>query len=200
MAKRLESMGVAVLLKVLEVGDYVISDRVAIERKTAMDFVDSLVQPERGLFRQISDLTRTYEKPVLILEGRDLYTRQVHPNAIRGALTSIAVDFGVPIIPTEDEEETASVIALMARREQEERTNAHDVHGRKTYRTLKEQQEYILSSIPGVGPAVARNLLKHFGSVERVVSATEEELTQVELVGPKTAQRIREVVGGEYKG
>ncbi|MHC1632080.1 MAG: DEAD/DEAH box helicase [Methanotrichaceae archaeon] len=200
MAKRLESLGIGVVLKVLEIGDYVISDQIAIERKTAADFVDSLVDPERGLFRQISDLARNYEKPVLILEGQDLYTRQVHPNAIRGALASIAVDFGVPIIPTENEDETVSVIALMARREQEERTSAPDVHGKKTHRTLNEQQEYLVSSIPSVGPTMARNLLKHFGSVEKVLTASEEELKNVDLVGPKTAERIREVVGEKYKG
>ncbi|MEA2046310.1 MAG: DEAD/DEAH box helicase [Euryarchaeota archaeon] len=199
MAKRLEALGIDIVLEVLEVGDYVISDRVAIERKTAADFVDSLVGADRDLFRQVGDLTRTYERPLLILEGRDLYARQVHPNAIRGALVSIAVDFGVAIIPTEDEEETASVIALIARREQQDR-KAPSVHGRKTARTLKEQQEDLISSIPGVGAVVARNLLKHFGSVEKVATAPPEILQEVELVGPKTAERIREVVGGEYKG
>ncbi len=199
MAKRLEALGIGIVLKVLEVGDYVISDRVAIERKTAADFVDSLVGADRDLFRQVGDLTRTYERPLLILEGRDLYARQVHPNAIRGALVSIAVDFGISIIPTEDEEETASVIALIARREQQDR-KAPSVHGRKTARTLKEQQEDLISSIPGVGPVVARKLLKCFGSVEKVATAPPEALQEVELVGPKTAERIREVVGGEYKG
>jgi ERCC4-related helicase/ERCC4-type nuclease len=200
LARMLESMGVGVTLKVLEVGDYVVSDRVAIERKTANDFIDSLINPGRNLFGQVRDLARTYDRPILILEGRDLYTRQVHPNAIRGALASIAVDFGVSIIPTEDEEETVSVIAAIARREQQARGGAPQAHGKKTHRTLKEQQEYLVSSISGVGNAVAKNLLRHFGSVERVFSATEEELKEVELVGPKTAERIRELVGGEYKG
>ena len=80
------------------------------------------------------------------------------------------------------------------------RGGASFAHGKKTHRTLKEQQEYLISSIPGVGQAVAKNLLRHFGSVERVFAATEEELKEVELVGPKTAERIRELVGGEYKG
>ena len=196
----LESRGVGVTLRVLEVGDYVVSDRVGIERKTAEDFVDSLVGAERNIFAQLKDLARSYERPILILEGRDLYARQVHPNAIRGALASIAVDFGVAIIPTADDEETVSVIAAIARREQQARGAGPQAHGKKTHRTLKEQQEYLVSSIPGVGNAVARNLLRHFGSVERVFAATEEELKAVALVGPKTAERIRELVGGEYKG
>jgi Fanconi anemia group M protein len=114
-------------------------------------------------------------------------------------MASVAVDYGVPIIPTEDRDETAAVIALLARREMRE---GHEpkVHGHKTARTLKEQQEYLISAISSVGPAVAKNLLKHFGSVEKVMTASPEQLQEVEKVGPKIAQRIRELVGGEYKG
>ncbi|OPY49768.1 MAG: excinuclease ABC subunit C [Methanosaeta sp. PtaU1.Bin055] len=85
------------------------------------------------------------------------------------------------------------MIAAIARREQQAR-------GKKTHRMAKEQQERLVSSIPGVGNALAKNLLRHFGSVERVFAASEEELKAVALVGPKTAERIRELVGGEYKG
>lgn len=199
MAKLLEARGMEVTLRNLDVGDYVVSDRVAIERKTASDFVASIIDPERNLFRQIGDLSRSYDRPVLILEGRDLYTRQVNPSSIRGALAAVAVDYGVPIIPTEDQDETASVIALLATREQKE---GHEpkLHGHKTARTLKEQQEYLISAIPSVGPRVARNLLRHFGSIERIMTARQEELQEVEMVGPKIAERIRELVGGEYKG
>jgi ERCC4-related helicase len=199
MGKLLEAQGLEVTLRNLEVGDYVISDRLAIERKTAQDFVASIIDPERNLFRQLSDLARTYEKPVMILEGRDLYTRQMNPASIQGALASIAVDFGIPIIPSEDQNETASIIAMLAARERKE---GHEpkLHGHKTARTLKEQQEYLVSAIPSVGPAVAKNLLRHFGSVERIMTASQDELQGVELVGPKIAERIRELIGGVYKG
>ena len=53
MGKLLEAKGLEVTLKNLEVGDYVVSDRVAIERKTAQDFVASIIDPQRNLFRQI---------------------------------------------------------------------------------------------------------------------------------------------------
>ena len=199
MARLLEAQGLEVALRNLEVGDYVLSERVAVERKTARDFVDSIIDPERNLFRQITDLKRTYERPVLILEGRDLYSRQVGPASIRGALASIAIDYGLPIIPTEDREETAALIALLARREGREGREPK-VHGHKSARTLKEQQEYLISAIPSVGPAVARNLLRHFGSVERIMTASSQELQAVEKVGPKIAERIRELVGEKYKG
>lgn len=199
MGKLLESQGLEITLKNLEVGDYVISDRLAVERKTAEDFSSSIIDPERNLFRQVRDLASTYEKPVLILEGRDLYKRQISQASIRGALASIAVDYGIPIIPTVDRNETAQVLAVLAAREQKEGREPK-MHGHKTARTLKEQQEYLVSAVPSVGPAVARNLLRHFGSVEKVFSASKEELEEVELVGKKTAERIRELLGTEYKG
>jgi len=83
-----------------------------------------------------------------------------------------------------------------------ERKEGHEpkLHGHKTARTLKEQQEYLVSAIPSVGPAVAKNLLRHFGSVERIMTASQDELQEAELVGPKIAERIRELIGGVYKG
>jgi len=199
MAKLLESMGLEVTLRNLEVGDYVISERVAVERKTASDFVSSIIDPQRNLFRQMADLARTYDRPILILEGRDFYSTQMSPASIQGAMASVAVDYGVPIIPAEDQDDTARIIALLISREKKEGREPK-AHGHKTARTLKEQQEYLISAIPSVGPRVARNLLRHFGSIQRVMTASEDELRQVALVGPKIAERIRELVGGEYKG
>ncbi len=197
----LEEGGINVIMQTLEVGDYVPSDRVCIERKTAADFIDSLISGRRDLFRQIADLARTYERPVLIIEGDDIYNlRQIHPNAVRGAIASIAIDFSVPVIMSRDEEDTAAMIMAIAKREQQDHGREVAMHGKRSAMMLPEQQEYIVSAISNIGPVVARNLLKHFGSVEAVMQASREELKGVELVGPKTADRIREMVGGEYKG
>ncbi|MCG7848333.1 MAG: DEAD/DEAH box helicase [ANME-2 cluster archaeon] len=200
-ARALDRGGVDIVLATLEVGDYIVSDRVAIERKTDMDFLDSIIDKERNIFRQLSNLARNYERPVLIIEGENLYTgRQLHPNAIRGVLASIVTDFGVPILNTRDEAETAEMIGAIARREQEDNKRTPSLHGKKTAMTLKEQQEYIISAISNIGPKAAGKLLRHFGTVEAVMRAGTDELMEVESIGLKTAQRIREVVGGKYKG
>lgn len=200
-ARALESAGTDVILTTLEVGDYIVSDRVAIERKTDMDFLDSIIDKDRNIFGQLSDLARTYDRPVLIIEGDNLYTaRQIHPNAIRGVLASIATGFGIPIINTRDAEDTAALIQVIAKREQVDEKRTPSLHGRKTAMTLSEQQEYIISSISNIGPVAARKLLQHFGGVESVMRAGPDELMEVESIGPKTAQRIREVVGSVYKG
>jgi len=197
----LETAGVEVVMRTLEIGDYLLSDRVCVERKTTSDFISSLISGRRELFGQISDLARTFDKPVLIIEGDDLYgQRQIHPNAVRGALTAIAIDFGVPILRSKDAEDTALMLAAIAKREQQEHGREVAMHGTRSAMMLPQQQEYVVSAMPEIGPVVAKNLLKHFGTVAAVMSASREELMAVELVGPKTADRIREVVAEAYKG
>ncbi|MBI5060969.1 MAG: Hef nuclease, partial [Candidatus Aenigmarchaeota archaeon] len=54
----------------LKVGDYLLSKRVVVERKTADDFLQSLV--DGRLFRQLEELKNQFEKPLLLLEGNGL--------------------------------------------------------------------------------------------------------------------------------
>ena len=193
--------GIETRLETLAVGDYVLSDRVSVERKTVADFLDTLTGGDRSMFEQVGDAARNYARPVVIIEGGDLYgARNVHHKAIQGALASLAVDFGASILRTSDETETADLLETIARREQENADREVDVHGEKQSRTLPEQQEYVVSSVAEVGPVTARTLLDHFGSVESVMSADEDDLMEVDGVGEVTAARIREVVGTEYDG
>ncbi|SMO84730.1 DEAD/DEAH box helicase [Halorubrum cibi] len=192
--------GLLTRLETLAVGDYVLSDRVAVERKSAADFVDSMLDSDRSMFEQVGELSRAYARPVLVVEGTNLYgQRDIDPNAIRGALASLAVDFGISVLRTEGETDTTELLATIARREQETRDREVSVHGEKTTKTRAEQQEYVVSAIADIGPVTARALLEYFGSVEDVMTAPEDDLLEVEGVGPVTAERIREVVGSAYE-
>ncbi|GAB7094206.1 DEAD/DEAH box helicase [Halolamina litorea] len=193
--------GVRTRLETLEVGDYVLSDRVAVERKSVSDFLDTLTGGDRSMFEQVGDLSRAYARPVVILEGEDLYgERNVHPNAIRGALSSLAIDFDASVLRTEDEDDTADLLEVVASREQEESDRTVSVHGEKSGKTLTEQQEYVVGSVADIGPVTARALLAEFKTVESVMTAKKEDLLEVPGVGEVTADRLREVVGSEYTG
>jgi ERCC4-type nuclease len=193
--------GVETRLETLSVGDYVLSDRVAVERKSHGDFMDTLLGGDRSIFEQAKDLTRHYTRPVLLLEGDgDLYAeRNVHPNAIRAALASLAVDWGVSVVHTRSEDDTAEMVETIATREQTDNDREVSAHGEKAAKTLGEQQEYVVSSIADIGPVTARSLLDEFGSVEAVMTADEDDLTDAEGVGSVTAERIREVVATDYR-
>ena len=188
-------------LETLAVGDYVLSDRVAVERKSVADFLDTLTGGDRSMFEQVGDLVGNYSRPVVVIEGGDLYgERNVHPNAIRGALSSLAVDFNASILRTDDESDTAELLATIARREQETRDREVSVHGEKSTKTTAEQQEYVVASIADIGPVTARSLLEEFGTVEAVMTAREDDLLEADGVGEVTAEKIREIVGSEYNG
>ncbi|WP_123535258.1 DEAD/DEAH box helicase [Halosimplex salinum] len=189
-------------LETLAVGDYVLSDRVVVERKTVSDFLDTLTGgDERSMFEQVKDATRYYARPIVVIEGEDLYgERNVHPNAIRGALASLAVDFGASVLRTTDEDETTELLSVIAAREQEDEDRTVSVHGEKSSKTLAEQQEYVVASVAEVGPVTAESLLAEFGSVEAVLTADADELQTADGVGEVTAERIREVVGSDYDG
>jgi Fanconi anemia group M protein len=193
----LSELGARLQLRRLDRGDYLVGDRILVERKTARDFVDTLV--ERDLFGQIRELAAGSSRPVLIIEGGDIYTaRDVNPAAIRGALAAIVVDLGVALFFTRDECETAQMILTLARREEGGR-GERKLHPYKTYRSLKEQQEYILASFPSVGLKNARLLLAHFGSVKGVLEADEEALRAVKGIGEKIARQIHEMAREPYR-
>ena len=195
--KKLFEMGIAVRVQNLVAGDYVLSDRVAVERKTVDDFIESIVDRDRNIFDQLLRLKKNYAKPILIIEGNGLYKR-LSPNAIRGALATIAVDFGIPIIQTANAEETAEFLATIARREQEGKERSVSPHAGKTKMTLKEQQEYVISAISDIGLVLARNLLEHFQTIERIATASEEELMKVPKIGKKIAKKIRTLMTTPY--
>ena len=90
------------------------------------------------------------------------------------------------------------MIAIIAKREQTDFTNDFSQHAAKPA-SLKELQEYIISALPGIGPILSKPLLKEFKSVRNVMNASVEELQNVEKIGPKKAEDIKNVVNSEYK-
>ncbi len=193
--KELYKLGAIIEAKRLEIGDYVVSSDVCIERKTMHDFVSSIV--DGRLFQQVEQMIDNYPRPMLLIEGQ-YYERQVHPNAVRGAILYLA-EQRVPIIWSRDAGESAAYIFLEAKREQFERKKSISLHARKPM-TDKQWQEYIVASLPGVGLQLARNLLKYFGTVERVFTANVNELKQVEKIGEKKAKEIRRILTKRYEG
>ena len=194
--RELIRLGVNVELKSLEVGDYVVSEEVAVERKKVEDLAGSLV--DGRLFRQAQALASAYRRPLLILEGEigKAYSG-VQPQALRGALLSLILDYGIPVVWSSSPAETAQLILLLARREQLER-HAYPALREKKPPTLAELQEYVVAGLPGVELTLARRLLEAFGSVEKVFTASKDELMRVKGVGEKLAERIRQVITAEY--
>lgn len=195
--RELSQFDVELKTKSLAVADYQVSDDVAIERKTTQDFVSSII--DKRLYKQAREMVKNFKKPLIILEGDNLYSGFIHPNAVRGALASVAVDFGIPIIPTRSQEDTAAMIVRIAIREQMHQRPEIQIRTEKKPLTLWEQQLYIVESLPNIGPVTARKLLDEFGTVKEVINASKDELKNVEGIGDKIAQKIRDVVDSGFK-
>ncbi|MHA1615451.1 MAG: helix-hairpin-helix domain-containing protein [Candidatus Thorarchaeota archaeon] len=52
-----------------------------------------------------------------------------------------------------------------------------------------------MSNVCHVSPTVAERLFKHFGSLKRILLASESELISVPGIGPITAKRIKSLLG-----
>ena len=194
--RHLSEMEIDVKVQAMAVGDYQVSDEVVIERKTAKDFVDSIV--DKRLFKQARSLMEEFKRPLIILEGDDLYNGMINPNAIRGSIASIALDFGISIIPTRNAQDTAAMIKRIAIREQSGEKTPIQIRTDKKPVNLWEQQLFIIESLPNIGPVNAKNLLEYFGTVANIINASESQLQEVEGIGKKTAANIRKVVDSKY--
>ncbi len=185
--------------KQLPVGDYLLSKKVCVERKTAGDFISSII--DGRLFRQLGELKQNFRSPLIILEGNGLFNgeRKIHPNAIRGALSSVSLDYGIPIIKTENNLETAEMLLAIAKREQLDRRKSIAVRGKKKARSMNQRQEILIAGLPQINTQTSKKLLKHFGSPEKIFAARYDELQKIDGVGPKTAKRIRLVLSKKYE-
>ena len=197
--KELAESNVVVNLEKLEYADYVVSSRCGVEVKSVEDFVDSII--DGRLLQQIKNLKSNFERPVIVIEGtQDIYgVRNVHHNSILGMMATIAVSYGIPIIQTKNFKETSALLQIIAKREQEETSRDFSLHADRKPATLKEQQEYVVSSFPGMGLSLAKPLLKKFKTIKNIVNSSEKELQQVEKIGAVKARQIKDVVEKEYK-
>jgi len=194
--KELIDLGISVKTTQLVSADYVISGTVGVELKKVPDFVASII--DGRLLDQARELKQNFTKAVIIIEGEeDLYSvRNIHPNAVRGMIASLALDFNIPLLSTKNPQDTAALLAVMAKREQDKGRD-FSYHDRKP-RSMKEQLEFIVSSLPAIGPVNASKLLEHFGSLKNIVNADRTELMQVEGIGGKMAERLLQLFEEKY--
>ncbi len=176
----------------LPVGDYRVDDSLLFERKTLPDLVASI--KDGRLFAQGLRLANLPSplRGAVILEGtaRDLAQCRMRREAIQGALTTLTLFLGLPLLRSMDPEETASLILLAARQGRAFASGTLPRRGRRP-RGKARVQSRILQGLPGVGPERARRLLERFGTVEAVMAAQASELADVPGVGKGTAKAIR---------
>jgi len=174
-------------------GDYLIGERLVVERKTAQDFALSVI--DGRLFRQLQHMHQHVENALVIIEGSPVPppTIALHPHAFKGAILSVVLAWHVPVLFSTDSTDTALTLWLIAGQFQQFQQEISLRPGRKPKR-FRSRQVHIWQGLPYVGPKLAVRLLDRFGSVEQVISAPDDQLMEVDGVGQKLARTIKEVV------
>ncbi|MFX1366276.1 MAG: DEAD/DEAH box helicase [Promethearchaeota archaeon] len=195
--RTLSLMGLTLKLEQLQVADYIISERVGIERKSAKDFNDSII--DGRLFTELSKLRENFLRPILILEGDPFMESNISQNALYGAITAIILNLGVTIYKTKNVEETAQFLYQLAKKEQSISNSSLKLRFDKAPLETSRLLEYIVAGIPGVNTFRAKSLLKELKTLQNIFLSDIPDLTKIENIGKKIAQEIYRISRYKYK-
>ena len=197
-AANLVEQGATIKFETLQIADYIINN-IAIERKTFKDFQSSII--DKRLTTQLEELKK-YEKKILIIEGfyYNYSDSKINENAIRGAMLSAALSFRVPIIFTEDEQDTTRFLILIAKKQDkvlEGKQQDFSLRPSKTAETLKEQKQFILEGFPGIGPTSAKKLMTSYKNLSSIFKAKKKDLQEKNILDEKTIDKMKEILEKE---
>jgi len=113
----LKEIGVKVEMKNLPIGDYIVASETVVERKSVHDFISSVF--DGRLFDQCNRLKEHFEHPAIIIEGDIDEINQIaeNPLVFYGAISSVALDFKIPVLPTPNASNTAKLLVAMCARQ-----------------------------------------------------------------------------------
>jgi DNA excision repair protein ERCC-4 len=185
-----ENENVDLSIQRLSMGDYQIDNRMIVERKTLKDFAVSII--DGRLFKQMIRLANPDSMGVLILEGTasDTVDIGMTREAMQGALITVSIILGTPVLRSKDPSETARLIVYIGRQIESMARGGLHRHGYRP-KGKRRTQLFILQGLPGIGPERAERLLNRFGSVEAAISASSSNLQSVDGIGKSIADKIR---------
>ncbi len=193
----LKSIGLNIEMKTLPIGDYIVAPETIVERKSIRDLLASIF--DGRLFDQCTRLKEHFEHPIILLEGNVDEIQEIteNPLVFYGALTTVVLDFKIPVIPTPSAAHTAKLLVSMCLRT--DTPKGPYLKKIKKSSDLQKQQLSVLSSLPGVGEKFAVRMLTKFGTPLKVFSATAAELAKVEGFGAARAKKIKKTLDTRSK-
>ncbi|MBW1717229.1 MAG: hypothetical protein JRF30_10450 [Deltaproteobacteria bacterium] len=193
----LKNEDISIEVKKVPYGDYIINDSITIERKTARDFLVSII--DGRLFNQLSNVKKYCTNPILLVEGNPYKTDlNFDYMAIKGALVSAEAIWYIPVLFSRTKEDTRDIFMMIGRQE-ETYIDVVPLRGGYRPKRLKSKQLYLLQGLPQVGPMLAKRLIEHFKSVSNIINASIDELVEVEGIGRVSAEKIRQVLDTELE-
>jgi len=203
----LKQSGVFVDFATLKVGDYIVFNNVAIERKTISDLLTSFY--DGRLFIQCSELVKHFSSPLLIVEGNiiedlkfesreSLRSYNQKFQLVYDSLITVVLDFKIPLVHTPNIEHTANFLIAIANKLSRKYSYGPLLRKIKKQTSEQIQQLSVLSSLPGVGGMFAVKMLNEFKTPKRALNASAAELAKIPGFGTARAQRIRKILDNAY--
>jgi len=181
----------------LPVGDYWIGDRIILERKTIVDFLDSIKTGR--IFHQAYRIAESGKNGLLLLEGdkQNANSGLLSRNAVQGALIHLTVFLGIPVIRSLNISETAHILIYIL-----DQSHHHElprpkpiIVGLTGIRVSKNQRQklFLLQNLPGIGTKKGLALLRSFGKIENILNAPPEDLMKIKGIGLTLANRVYQI-------
>ena len=193
----LKSVGLNVEMKTLPIGDYIVAPETIVERKSIRDLMASVF--DGRLFDQCTRLKEHFDNPIVLMEGNVDEIEEITENPLifYGAISTVTLDFKIPIIPTPSASHTAKLLVSMCSRK--DAPKGPYLKKIKKSPDLEKQQLSSLCSLPGIGEKFAVRMLEKFGTPLKVFTATTVELAKVEGLGEARAKKIKKVLDTKSK-
>ena len=188
----LKGIGINLEIKTLPVGDYIVAPETIVERKSISDLVSSVF--DGRLFDQCNRMKENFQFPIIIIEGDTNEIEELieNPFVFYGAVSSVAIDFKIPIISTPNASHTAKLLVSMCSRK--DVTKGPFIKKIRKSDDLQRQQLSVLCSLPGVGEKTAIRMLEKFGTPLKVFSASSTELSKISSLGESRAKKIKKML------
>jgi len=195
--KLLQAIGVNVEVKTLPIGDYIVSHETVVERKSIHDFMSSVF--DGRLFDQCNRLKDNFQFPIILLEGNvdEIESMAENPLVFYGALSTIAVDFKIPVIPTPNAAHTAKLLVSLSSRKKS--IKGPLLKKIKKSNDIQKQQLIVLCSLPGIGEKTAIRMLEKFGTPLKVLSSSTKDLAKIPGLGESRAKKIKKMLQEKSK-
>ena len=196
----LQKMDIPITTKQLEIGDYIIG-KVCIERKEINDYVGSLISGR--LHTQLYHMSYHYPISILLIEGyidEVLMYRKIkkeqYISSLTGTLYKRAPDGAqgvINLVMLSSPYDTALFLKYLHEKVENDEPRLPRFAKRKA-ESDKDAAIRVLAMLPGISEVRAERMLEHFGSLYRIFNANVNDLTQVEGIGKKTAEKIYNLI------
>lgn len=188
----LRAVGIHLEIKTLPIGDYIVAPETIVERKSVSDLISSIF--DGRLFDQCNRLKEHFTHPIILMEGNVEEIEQIveNPLVFYGALSAVAIDFKIPIIPTPSATHTAKMLVSMCSRK--DTLRGPFLKKIKKSDDVYRQQLSVLCSLPGIGEKLATRMLSKFGSPTKTLNASLADLAKIEGLGEARAKKIKQML------